>query len=217
MADRDSFIDEVSDELRRDRMLRLWRRWGPWVVGVIVLLVIAAGVASWLENRGEVEAREAGAALIAISGMDDAQDRAEMYADMAAERDGGVALVARLSEAAALAEAGDADAAAAALEAVESDGSVAPVYRALAGLKAAMLRAPTRTPEEREQALAPYLAEGGPFRLLALERRAVARLEAGNLEGARADLDAALADPMLSPTLRQRLEQLSLLTGGAEG
>lgn len=217
MADRDTFIDEVSEELRRDRMLRLWRRWGPWIVGVIVLLVIAAGVASWLENQDEAEAREAGAALIAISEMDGARDRAEMYADMAAEREGGVALVARLSQAAALAEAGDADAAAAALEAVESDGSVAPVYRSLAGLKAAMLRAPSRTPEEREQALAPHLAEGQPFRLLALERRAVARLEAGNLEGARADIDAALADPMLSPTLRQRLEQLSLLTGGAEG
>ncbi len=217
MSDRDSFIDEVSEELRRDRMLRLWRKWGPLIVGVIFLLVVAAGGASGLEHEEEAAAREAGAALIAISEMEDPGRRAEMYAAMGEEREGGVALVARLSQAAALAEAGDVAAAAAALEAVESDGAAAPVYRSLAGLKAAMLRAPDRTPEEREQALAPYITEGEPFRLLALERRAVARFEAGNLDGARADIDAALADPMLSPTLRQRLEQLSLLTGGAEG
>ena len=46
MADRDSFIDEVSEELRRDRMLTAWRRWGPWVVGVVVLAV-AAVLAPW--------------------------------------------------------------------------------------------------------------------------------------------------------------------------
>ncbi|MGM0586253.1 MAG: tetratricopeptide repeat protein, partial [Pseudomonadota bacterium] len=203
MSDRDSFIEEVSEELRRDRMLRLWKRWGPWVIAGVALAVAAAGVASWMESRERAEAREAGAALIAAGEAASPEARAEAFAEVAAAREGGPALVARLSRAAALAEAGARDEAVALLEEIESDGSAPELYRELAGFKAAMLRAPDLDPQARAEALSAYAQEGAPFRLLALERRAAARLEAGDLAGARADLETALADPMLSQALRQ--------------
>jgi hypothetical protein len=218
LADRDSFIDEVSEELRRDRMLRLWKRWGPWAIGAIALAVAAAGVAEWMDSREEARAREAGAALTAAGQAGDARARAEAFAEVAAAHEGGVARVARMSRAAALAEAGDREAAAALYEQVESDGAAEPIYRQLAGFKAAMLRAPERTPEAQAEAMTPFLGEDAPFRLLALERRAVARLAAGDVEGARADLEAALNSAALSPGLRQRLEETRMLLpgGGAE-
>ena len=45
----------------------------------------------------------------------------------------------------------------------------------------------------------------------------MARLEAGDRDGAREDVSAALGDPMLSPSLGQRLTQLQQLLGGGEG
>lgn len=215
MADRDSFIDEVSEELRRDRMLTAWRRWGPWVVGVVVLAVAAAGVAGWLKDQDEEAARASGAALVAAAEIQDPKARAEAFAERAAAETGGVAVIARLSQAAALQDAGETAAAADLLDSIESDGAADPLYRQLAGFKAAMLRAAALEPAARAESLAAYVQPGEPFRLLALEARAVALLEAGDRAGAKADVDAALADPMLSPTLRQRLTQLqSLLTGG---
>ena len=50
MSDTDSFIDEVTEEVRRDRMYLLLRRWG-WVgvVAVVCLLSIL------LPNRGSLQ------------------------------------------------------------------------------------------------------------------------------------------------------------------
>ncbi|MDF2232020.1 tetratricopeptide repeat protein [Albimonas sp. CAU 1670] len=217
MADRDSFIDEVSEELRRDRMLTAWRRWGPWVVGVVVLAVAGAGVATWLDQQENAEARAAGASLIEAASIPDATERAEAFASRAETLDPGPALIARLTEAGALVEAGDRAAAIEVLDAIESDGAADPLYRQLAGFKAALLRAVDLTPSERADALAAYVQEGEPFRMLALEARAAALLEAGDIEGARADVEAVLNDPMVSPSLRQRVGQMQELLGGGEG
>lgn len=43
MSDTDSFIDEVTEEVRRDRMYLLLRRWG-WV-GVAAVALIVGGAA----------------------------------------------------------------------------------------------------------------------------------------------------------------------------
>ncbi|MEE3101593.1 MAG: tetratricopeptide repeat protein, partial [Pseudomonadota bacterium] len=215
MTDRDSFIDEVSEELRRDRMLRAWKRYGPWVIGGLVVLVGAAGAATWLDQKDRAEAERIGAELIRAGEAPDAAARAAEFAGIAeaAGPGEGAALVARLSEAAALAEAGDAAAAAGKFEAIESDGAADPVYRALAGFRAAMLRAADLSPQERVAAMDAHVRPDSPFRLLALERRGVAKLEAGDEVGARADARTALDDPMLSPGLRQRLEQFMTLFG----
>ena len=43
MSDTDSFIDEVTEEVRRDRLFLLLRRWG-WV-GVLAVILIVGGAA----------------------------------------------------------------------------------------------------------------------------------------------------------------------------
>ena len=48
MSDTDSFIDEVTEEVRRDRMFNLLRRYG-WIAVVAVLLLV--GGAAWNEWR----------------------------------------------------------------------------------------------------------------------------------------------------------------------
>ena len=48
MSDTDSFIDEVNEEVRRDRMFNLFRRDG-WIAVAAVLLLV--GGAAWNEWR----------------------------------------------------------------------------------------------------------------------------------------------------------------------
>ena len=67
MSDRDSFIEEVSEEVRRDRMFSLWKRYGPFVIGGIVAVVALTGVKNWLDSEAEKAARQAGGALIAAA------------------------------------------------------------------------------------------------------------------------------------------------------
>lgn len=66
---------------------------------------------------------------------------------------------------------------------------------------------------DAEAALATLAEEGAPYRALALELRAVLRLNAGEREGARADLEAILAEPGLSRGLNARTRQLLAILG----
>ena len=48
MSDSDSFIDEVTEEVRRDRLFLLLRRWG-WIGALLIVVVV--GGAAWNEYR----------------------------------------------------------------------------------------------------------------------------------------------------------------------
>ncbi len=82
MANTDSFINEVTEEVRRDRLFAVLRRWG-WLAVVLVLLIV--GGAAWnewrkAEARAEAEAR--GDALLAAL---EANDPSGMLAALAAD------------------------------------------------------------------------------------------------------------------------------------
>ena len=215
MSDTDGFIHEVTEELRRDRMLKVWRTWAPALIGAVVAVVVGAGLIEWHKQTDRAAAETAGAALREAAAAPGPAEKARRFGDVAVQLEGGPAMVARLSQASAAAEAGDDAAAVEALNLAADAGAGSKIYRDLAGFRALLIQLPDMTPEARIDALTPYLVEGAPFRLLALEQRAVAKLEAGDAEGARADAGDALADPMASGQLRRRLNFLTeLLPGG---
>ena len=214
LSETDSFIHEVSEEVRRDRFYAFLRRWG-WLIGLgLVLIVGAAGYNEWRKHKAEEEARMAGDALRAALLVEDAAERAAALDTLAPEL-GEAAVVARLAQAGSLMETGDITAAADLLAGVASDGSVGPIYRDLASLHRVMLLGEAMEMSERLAALEGLSAEGAPFRPLALEQRALARLEAGETEAALADLEAALADPAAPQGQGDRLRQLIIASGGA--
>ena len=52
---------EIEDELRRDNLLKLWQRYGKYVIAVAVLaLVVAGGVVAWRDYQAS-ERRAQGA------------------------------------------------------------------------------------------------------------------------------------------------------------
>lgn len=215
MSDVDGFVQEVTEELRRDRMLKLWKTWGPAVIFAVVAVVAGTAILEWHKQQNEAAAREAGATLVEAMRSATPESKALRFAEAGQVFDGGPELLARLGEAGARTEAKELPAAVALLQDAADRGGEDPLYRDLAAFKAALVQGQTRTPSERVELLTPFTAEGRPFRLLALERRAAAHLAAGNRDAARADAQAALNDPMASRNLRARLAQLMELIGPA--
>ncbi len=213
MHDSDSFISEVSEAVRRDRLASALRRYG-WLIGAAVVLIVGgAAFNEWYKLRTAARSAAAGDALRAAYAETDPATRAGLLADFAAARPD-AAVLARLAEAGSRADAGETDAAAAILGEIAGDGSVGELYRGLASLERVMLLGPAMEAGERQATLELLVADGAPFRPLALEQRALMHLEAGDDAAAIADLEAVLGEPGATEALRARARQLIIAAGG---
>lgn len=209
MSEADSFIQEVTEEVRQDRMFALWKRYAPYAIGGVALVVAAAAGWTWLKDQERREAEAQGQLFIAAE-----SGGAEAYRALAETQEGLRGAIARMRLGGALAAAGDRDGAAKAFEEAAAMAAGEREYADLARLEALRQTAPEMTPEALIAALEPLAADGAPYRALALELRAVAKLNAGDVEGARADLSALQSDPETSPETQSRAAQILLLIEG---
>jgi hypothetical protein len=213
MSQNENFIDEVFDDLRRDRLFALFRRWA-WLALLLVLLVV--GLAAWYEwrkARETAEARALGDAIVAALALPDPAARAEALALIEGDADAR-ALIGLLA-AGATAAADDNAVATVALGAEASRTDSDPRWSHLAALKLVLLESGTLPPEERIARLEPLTASGAPYRLLALEQTALARVELGETDQALAILRDVVADGAVSEGLRLRASQMIVALGGS--
>ncbi|NNL35893.1 MAG: hypothetical protein HKP35_08755, partial [Silicimonas sp.] len=64
MSNQDSFIDEVTDEVRKDRLYALYRKYG-WVAALAVILLVGGAAANeWRKASARTQAEAAGDALL---------------------------------------------------------------------------------------------------------------------------------------------------------
>ena len=214
MANQDSFVTEVSDEVRRDKLFRLMRRYGWIAILAVVALVAGAAFLEWRKSREAAEAQAFGDAILEAISVEDAAARASALAALPAREEPTRRAIQGLLTASAQAEAGDAEAARATLEALAVDTEAPQIYRDTALLKSVMVSAGSVAPETRVQNLQPLFAPGNPLRLLALEQRAFAEVESGETEAAIATLRGILADAEVTEDLRVRATQLIVALGG---
>lgn len=212
MSDTDSFIEEVSEEVRRDQLWGYVRKFG-WIV--VLLILLAVGFTAWGEyrkSRAAMAAQELGDRIVAAGASGDAAQRAAALGAVVPEA-GKADVVVRMRQAGDLVEAGDEAGALAVYDAIASDGSD-PIYADLAALKAIVLRGPALSTESRIAALETLAAPGAPFRTLALEQQAMALVEAGRKDEAIGILSALFEDNDSTDGLRQRVSQLIVALGG---
>ncbi|MDJ0629198.1 MAG: hypothetical protein QNJ44_13150 [Rhodobacter sp.] len=212
MSETDSFIEEVSEEVRRDRLFGYIRRYGWIAVLLVVLLVGGAAYNEWTKASARAAAQARGDAILAALDADTSADRQAALAEIDADGQSG-AIIGLLAASEAVADE-DADAAAAALQAIENDGALPELYRQLAILKRTILTADSTDPADRIAALEPLTAPGAAFRVLAEEQIALAEAETGDTDAALARLRALLNDTQATPGLRQRVNQLIVALGG---
>ncbi|MFD1794652.1 tetratricopeptide repeat protein [Paracoccus aurantiacus] len=207
--DSDSFIDEVTEEVRRDRLYGLMRRYG-WI-GLVVILAIVLG-AAWREfstSRDRAAAQAWGDAVLAAQ---DSDDPVKALSSLDAGGNADRAALGSLLAAGAAEDAGDAATAATALESAAGTAQD-PLLRDLARLKAVLAAGESMEPGARDAALAELSKPGAPFRLLALEQKAVALLAAGRDQDALTLIRETLAEDGVSQALASRLTQMMITLG----
>ena len=208
---------EVDEEVRREQLKKLWDRYGNYVVVAAVLLV--AAVAAWRAYMWweAKKAAETGAAFEAATTLAEAGKRGEAeaaFAKIAADGTAGYRHLARMREAAELAQS-DAKAAIAAYDQIAADRAVGPVLQDLAALRAAALLIDTGALQEAQRRLEPLAANDRTFRHTAREFLVLAAWRAGDATAAKRWSDLIMTDAQTPAATRSRVEMLMALGAGA--
>lgn len=213
MSDSDSFIEEVTEEVRRDRLFALMRRYG-WIPILLVILIV--GGTAWREYTKAVQITQAqtfGDAILNALEADAPEDRVSALDAVQADTPGGAAIL-RLLTASEAGSSGDDAAAVAALQAVANDAEVPQIYRQIASYKALTRGTETLSVEDRRSGLEALAIPGQPLRLLAEEQLALLEVETSETEAALARLARIVEDAEATAGLRRRASQLIVALGG---
>ncbi|MCV2865861.1 tetratricopeptide repeat protein [Albidovulum sediminicola] len=213
MSETDSFIDEVAEEVRRDRLFAVLRRYG-WI-GILAVLLIVGGAAwnEWQKAQAKAEAEAFGDAILAALAADDPAARTEALSTVPTAQPGQAALLSFLAADEALKQ-GNAGAAETALERVASDAGAPESYRQLAELKYLILKGPALNAQEREERLAALSVPGAPYRPLALEQQGLSLIASGKTEEALALYQQLVQEAGVTAGLKQRALQMIVVLGG---
>lgn len=213
MSDTDSFIDEVTEEVRRDRLFATLRRWAPVAAAAIVVLV---GGAAWNEYRKASEtaaAQQLGDDMIAALQADDVPTRLDRLQQIETDSAGGQAVVQFMISAGQVQE-GDLAAAIAGLERIAGNGDMPEIYRQIANFKALTLQADSLPAQERRIRFEALAQPGQPLRLLASEQLALIDIAEGEGQAAIDRLQAIVTDAEVTGALRDRASQMIVALGG---
>ncbi|MEJ6394898.1 hypothetical protein V8J82_16660 [Gymnodinialimonas sp. 2305UL16-5] len=213
MSDTDSFIDEVSEELRRDRLYSLFRKWGWIPILLVIAIVGGAAYFEWQRAQAEQRAQAFGDALLTALDAEDPATRIGALETVATPNAQTRMIIALMASAEA-ASADQAPEAAARLREAAQAPDLNRLYTDLALLKAEMLDPGTEA--ESRQVLERIAAPGAPYAPLAEEQLALLEVRSGDLEAALDRLRAIERSAAASPGLQQRASQLIVaLSSGA--
>lgn len=205
----DNFIDEVFDDLRRERLYRVFRRWG-WLAITVVLLIVAGVIwREYSQSRAAADARAWGDAVLAAEAADDPGAIAQIDPNGVQDR----RILGAMLAASDWAAKGDNDAAIGALQQVAGDTAADPTLRDLAQLKLVMLQGAAMEASERDRILSNLSRAGAPFELLALEQKSIALIEAGRKDDAISLIRQIQQKDGVSEALRRRLSEMMIALG----
>lgn len=211
----DGFIREVDEELQRERVARLWHRYGTIVVGVAVIVIAAtAGKVGWEAWQDRQLTRQAAAFAVAETTFRTSPpDAADQFAALADELDGNAAAVARLREAQARLAAGEEDAAVSSLDEVGGADGIDAILRDVAAMAAAQHRFDATNLAELRASLDLQGADDSAFRYSTRELLALAALDAGDRDQSLDLLRELANDGMAPEPIRQRAGELLAALG----
>ena len=212
VSDTDSFIEEVSEEVRRDRLYNFFRKYA-WV-GVLTVLIIVGGTAflEFKKATAKSKAEEVGSAVMkALEGSDE-KERAKLLANIEVTNPEVKSIVAML-KAAEETTLQNYAAASKSLKAISEDLSTAQIYRDIAEFKFLLLSHDRIEDSLLLTGFEELASAGNPFRLLAEEQIAIIELKKRENDAAVAKLRSILEDAELTDTIRQRVTQLLISLG----
>jgi hypothetical protein len=216
-------FNEIDEDLRAERAKKLLQRYGGLLVAAVVLAVAGVGgFQAWKYYEAKQTTRIADTFIAAMRQADGPagpgrQAALAGFAAVAAGNNAGYRTLARLREAALMADSGQLPGALALYDAIAADGSVDRLLRDLASLEWAMHQVDSGDPALVAARLGPLAAPDNPWHALAQEEQALLALRQGNKAAAR-DLLNRLAQDVTAPDgLRGRANALLARLGDPVG
>lgn len=206
-------FSEIDDELRREKVQKVWSRYSGLIIAVAVLIIAAVGGWRGYQYLQAKKAAEAGSAFEAAAALADQNKHAEAeaaFTELATTAPPGYRNLSRL-RAAAEAVKRDPKEAVKLYDAIAADGGFGSAERDLARVRAAGLLLDTEAYNNMLQRLEPATAPQATFRHTARELLALSAWRANDMAAARKWLDLISEDGQTPSSLRSRAEALQAL------
>ena len=209
MSNPDSFIEEVTEEVRRDRLFAMFRKYG-WIAVLAILLVVGGSAWSeWQKAQGRAAAESFGDGL--LTALDGTTPEARREGLAAVPAKGGQRAIQLLLEASDPGQ--DRAATLTALDTLIADATAPQAYRDLASLRRVVVTGNAVPAADRKSALDAIAVPGRPFRPLAVEQLAYLALETGDRAAAVTGLASLVQDQEAPQGLRRRASQMLMALG----
>lgn len=209
---------EIDEELRQERLERLWKAYGKYAIAGVVVLVLGVGVfRGWQEYRLKQRQAESAQFMAAATLTADskAKEAEALFAALSAKSNDTYGAFARFEQAALKAKAGDAAGAVALYDALASDSGLSRPLRNVALLLAVMhaMDRPDADAKALSARLDPLIADRGPWRSSASELAGLLALRSGDTAKARERFKSIADDGEAPPNVRARATEILAVIG----
>jgi len=204
----DTLLREVDEELRGDRMRALWKRFGPYVIGAAVAIVLIVAVNegwSWWQQSNAARSSDQFYAALELAEGTDIAAAQEALNKVVAEGSGGYPTLARFRQAGLLTKEGKTAEAVAAYDALATAETNARI-RELALVLGAYILVDGGDVAAVQQRVGGLLTPENPMRNAAREALGLAQYKAGELGAALETFQSIANDSQVPQELGTRVQ-----------
>ena len=215
-VDNETFYREVDEELRRDRMLGLWRRYGKLAIGAVILFLVLLGAGIWWHGHRQQVAGARGEQLLEAFDDVSAGKKAaakEKLDALAKDGTAGYKAAALFTKADLAIEANDLKTAAALFHQAAGDGDLPQPYRDLAVVRMTAVEYDGLPPQTVVDRLSRLAVAGGPFFGSAGEMVATSYMKLNKPQEAARMFAALAKDKKVPDSIRSRAAQMAASLG----
>lgn len=202
MAD---IFDEISQDLKKDRQSVLWQRYGKYVIGAVVVIILLIGARQGYVYWAELRDNKAANSFYKAAKAEDAD---QALALIGSDLTDGYQMLSSFVTANTLSQNGQAVAAEQAYLDLSVRADIAPIYKDLALLLSVMHAPNSADAGDLIQRLDPLLQTANPLQGLALEQAAAIDMKRGQMKDAADRLIFIGTLNNISDSLRQRAAQI---------
>ena len=221
MADqgRDMLSREIDEELRRERLLKLWDQYGTYLLIAAAVIVVGVGGCKWYESR-QLAAAESSSLQYIIALRDYAigkpEEATKNLENLVPKAPRGYADLSRLRMAAYERTSGNIPEAIGLYTEVANDSSSDPILADYARLQIGAVKIDAGDFTDAKNRLTPLSVDGNAWRHSARELLGVAAYKAGRPAEARNHFQRLLSDPTTPPGITERVKVLLVVMAQEE-
>ena len=199
-------FQEIDEDLRQDKVARLWKAYGKYLVALAVFIILVIASYRFIEHKNEKN-REQTSELYELASetgrSGDKNSAIELLSDEMFDENRGYSIISKLKKAALAKSNNDLEGTEIVLKEIITNEDIPLYLRDLARLKLF-----ASDSDNNSSQLEVLIEEEGPWKFLALELKGGIQLEGGNLKEARSIFKELTDDANTPNNLRRRASEI---------